>query len=114
GTHLRVCAGEGGGEEATQDGPVALEVAVTILEPAHHHDRDVADPQVDVGAGQPASRALLANATSRKGSKSSALSISEVPEVLIRRPKARAIGVDQVPRQGVAAALIGGVREDSR
>ena len=50
---LAVCAGEGGGAEATQDGPVALEVAVTILEIAHHHDRDVGDPQVDVGAWQP-------------------------------------------------------------
>jgi hypothetical protein len=41
---FRFCAGEGGGDEATQYGPVAPDVAVTVLEAAHHHHRDVAQP----------------------------------------------------------------------
>jgi len=44
---LRFCAGEGRGDEATQYGPVALEVAVTFVETAHDHLGEVAQPQVD-------------------------------------------------------------------
>jgi hypothetical protein len=43
---LHFCVGEGGGDEATQYGPIALEVAVTILETAHHHLRDVGQPGI--------------------------------------------------------------------
>jgi hypothetical protein len=46
-----VCAGKGGDDESTQYGPVAPDVALTILEAAHHQLRDVAQPQVDVRPG---------------------------------------------------------------
>jgi hypothetical protein len=36
--------GEGRDDEATQYGPVAPDVAVTLLDAAHHHQRDVAQP----------------------------------------------------------------------
>jgi hypothetical protein len=39
-----VCVGEGGDDEATQYGPVAPDVALTILEAAHHQLRDVPQP----------------------------------------------------------------------
>jgi hypothetical protein len=58
-------AGEGRGDEATQYGPVALEVAVTILQTAHHHIREVAQPQVEVRPGSPGGSSLLAIAASR-------------------------------------------------
>jgi hypothetical protein len=61
GARLCVCAGEGGGDEATQYGPVALEVAVTILDTAHHHLCEVAQPQVDVRPGQPARQFIVSD-----------------------------------------------------
>jgi len=61
GARLCVCAGEGGGDEATQYGPVALEVAVTLLDTAHHHLCEVAQKQVDVRPGQPARQFIVSD-----------------------------------------------------
>jgi hypothetical protein len=108
---LRFCAGEGGGDEATQYGPVAPDVAVTILEAAHHHHCDVAQPQVDVGPGQPGWQFIVRQGGVEKG-------IPHLGSAHLLRSgsdhssaKARAIGVDDMPCQGVAAAVFGGVED---
>jgi len=99
--HEAVGAGEGRGDEATQYGPVALEVAVTILQPAHHHLREVAQPQVEVRpGGSPGGSSLLAMGGVEVG-------IKEVSSEHPRRSRSdhsaaqvRAVGIDHVPGQG--------------
>ena len=50
-SHANLGLGEGRCGKATQYGPVALEIAVTIIKTAHHYLRHAAQPQVDVRAG---------------------------------------------------------------
>jgi hypothetical protein len=106
---FRFCAGEGGDDEATQYGPVAPDVALTILEAAHHHHRDVAQPQVDVRAGQPRWQLIVRQSRVENGIPH--LGSHHLPRSRSDHSftEARAIGVDDVPGHGVAAAVVGGV-----
>jgi hypothetical protein len=111
GIHLCVQADEGRRDEATQDGPVAPDVALAILDAAHHHLRDVAQPHVDVRPGQPGWQFIVGDRGVEKG-------IPHLSSAHRRRSrsdhsfaKAGAIGVEDVPCQGVAAGVVGGVED---
>ena len=71
-------------DEATQYRAVALEVAVTFLHSAHHHLREVAQPQVDVRSGQPGGQFIVRDGGVEVRIQISALIVSDIPEVLIR------------------------------
>jgi hypothetical protein len=110
-SHANFRLGKGRGDKATQYRPVALEVAVTIIETAHHHLREVGYPQVDVGAGQAGGQFIVSDGGIE-------IWIPQFGSEHIRRSRsdqspaqARAIGLDDVPRQVVAAGVLGDVED---